>query len=1131
MTDGVVSKSKIHPSDSAKLPGDNSGILRSLSSAETLGGPSKIHLYAIKGDIFKLQEELQINKRDINEVDQLRMTPLVYSVLGEQIECVSMLLKMGADINITDVDERTALHWAAYQGNHKLVKLLLSKGADKVKRDIEGKTPLHLSISHDNIKVMEALLSSMKEQEINLHDNNKVTPLFLSVFYDRINHTKLLLKYGADPFKVDKESRTVLHWTSQNEDDSILRLLVKYVEKYINCVDCQGHTVLHMAIGKSNKILVDCLLSIKSIDINCKDKMGRTPLHWAALLGDTAIVSLLLDKGADFKICDENGVYPLHCAAQTDSVETVIALLGQEGIQDLPDNEHEGTALMWAAAKGSYKVLKLLLEKKCSDINAMDSNNQTALHKCSQAGHLKCVRTLIEHGADVNIYDKKSHIPLFYACSSGHEDIVNELLVNGSSQNLDGKDADGRCPIHYAVLVDRRTDIIKILLEHKSNANTQDNDGCTPLHFASFYGFVHCISVLIENGAKVNLQDNLGRTALHRACQSGNVDAVKLLVSRYNASVNIFAHEDEDLTPLDYALIGDHQNVASYLLGEHNAARACHLKEISAQKIQATWRGYRFRKNWKPHKHLYLKHDMERKNVLLNSKNEFNNNSPLLDTPSLLFSDTNLLNKDIDSQSIYSRNDIKLRSNVSVVSSKTFSSSSSVFFPTEKVTYEDISKSTFSPNGKSTLQSLSISSSKDINKGLKKNIINAPQDIPMVRKAHKNSTSSMHSYPYYHHSHISSSSSDFYINNINSKRNEERNNLLNKSYSRHVSASVHDVNVQSSSSESSILFDSRPNKPVYNSLSNLNVFEPKFMQPKDFKKKEQQPLIKAKIVQPDTTLEKPWNIYRINQKRILKIRQQTVAALKIQKAYKDYIYKKYSYKEYRSKKEFCVKVTDLTDPKLDSNTFERIEESNDLDELKNSIDSEANQIFLESSNSTKSYEEFQALSSDTFSGNITLNIEEHDDAYIGDVAALIIQLAWREYVKRKLLVENKQTNKIKNSINTSSVSKSDKKDEDLKKLIEPNKKKEIILSNTPIQRKSSGNIKKDVSNPPLSFLEKAYFPLQRNYAIQRVALDEPPISCKSPSHSSSKQNNTGKYMVPFKQTAVKKPVPKGMKVK
>ena len=56
-------------------------------------------------------------------------------------------------------------------------------------------------------------------------------------------------------------------------------------------------------------------------------------------------------------------------------MDCVSALLSFPSVQDLPDNEGR-TALMWAAQRGNYTVLKAMLERE-GDVHACDKLGAT----------------------------------------------------------------------------------------------------------------------------------------------------------------------------------------------------------------------------------------------------------------------------------------------------------------------------------------------------------------------------------------------------------------------------------------------------------------------------------------------------------------------------------------------------------------------------------------------------------------------------------------------------------------------------------------------------------------------------------------------------------------------------------
>ena len=56
--------------------------------------------------------------------------------------------------------------------------------------------------------------------------------------------------------------------------------------------------------------------------------------------------------------------------------------------------------------------------KKCVNINAKDTDEQTPLHIACEKGHLPIVEYLLEKGADIEAKDKWQNTPLHFSFKS-----------------------------------------------------------------------------------------------------------------------------------------------------------------------------------------------------------------------------------------------------------------------------------------------------------------------------------------------------------------------------------------------------------------------------------------------------------------------------------------------------------------------------------------------------------------------------------------------------------------------------------------------------------------------------------------------------------------------------------------
>jgi ankyrin repeat protein len=225
--------------------------------------------------------------------------------------------------------------------------------------------------------------------------------------------------------------------------------------------------------------------------IDKKDIEKRTPLRGAAEAGQEAVVRLLLSRGADTNIEDNDG----------------------------------WTALCYAAMGGHETIVRLLVDHG-ADINIGDNHGQTALFCAVLRGHDTTVRPLLDHGADINIGDISGRTTLCCAALGGNETIVPLLVDHGADTNI--RDNIGRRALYYAALGGHET-IVRLLIKYGADVNKSDIFGETALHIAAKKGYTGVVRLLVEHEADVNIQGKTSRTALHLAAVHKHKDIEQLL--------------------------------------------------------------------------------------------------------------------------------------------------------------------------------------------------------------------------------------------------------------------------------------------------------------------------------------------------------------------------------------------------------------------------------------------------------------------------------------------------------------------------------------------------------------------------------------------------------------------------
>ena len=179
-------------------------------------------------------------------------------------------------VNAQTTDQAVDFAKAAKFDNVSEVKYLLSKGVSPNAVDINGNPMLLLAIKDNSEKVIDLLLSD-KKIDVDLSNKSGETPLMMASIQGN------------------------------------LALVQTLVLKNKAMVDHIGWTPLHYACAKGHFDVAQFLVA-NGAKVDALSVGNTTPLMMAVQSGNEQLVKLLLDKGADLQIRNNNGLSAIDIA-------------------------------------------------------------------------------------------------------------------------------------------------------------------------------------------------------------------------------------------------------------------------------------------------------------------------------------------------------------------------------------------------------------------------------------------------------------------------------------------------------------------------------------------------------------------------------------------------------------------------------------------------------------------------------------------------------------------------------------------------------------------------------------------------------------------------------------------------
>jgi ankyrin repeat protein len=211
------------------------------------GGVALLSTAAQAGDTSTVEGLLELGAQ-IERVDRVNRTPLMYAARSKNPDLIGVLVDAGADIQARDRLGNTPLSWAAGFGTPEVVQALIDEGADANTVDtVLGYTPLLWASGFGDSGSISLLIEA--GADVNVSDTAEGrTPLMHAVRTGTPEGVAALLAAGSKVNAIDNASMTALHIASENENITLdkIKLLVE-AGVNVHALDADGLTALDFA--------------------------------------------------------------------------------------------------------------------------------------------------------------------------------------------------------------------------------------------------------------------------------------------------------------------------------------------------------------------------------------------------------------------------------------------------------------------------------------------------------------------------------------------------------------------------------------------------------------------------------------------------------------------------------------------------------------------------------------------------------------------------------------------------------------------------------------------------------------------------------------------------------------------
>ncbi|SPJ73995.1 related to ankyrin [Fusarium torulosum] len=420
-----------------------------------------------------------------------------------------------------------ALHVAAFWGFYKYVINSVdaiqpgtpsTKMQNLNKADSHGWTPLHWAVSMGHNSMVRILLSSGASPD--LPDLAGWTPTFWAAFKGHVDIIEMLWRYDIAPFRCDIKGLTPLHWAISTGQTEIVKRLLKVKTRF----------------GQYEKSSVISFPSLADLTVAraraMTTKTNQSPFNFYSEGTDIEMFSAIFNalkqsfREKENKPPERNsGYYTVDPFLYGPFGRSLKADYGrrarpdrdyQWGKPDVDFLEFVDTLMIHATRSQNLPIIKLVFDLKLVKASGIDS--LALLHEAAASGWVEGMSALIDLGADVNNgREKDGKTPLHEACLCQREDAIN-VLLGIDKIDINARDKGRQTPIMdlmTASFEEKGFNLYRLLIARGASTSIKDTEGNSLMHFAMRTCNATIVQMLCTAGLSIESPNKSGQLPLH----------------------------------------------------------------------------------------------------------------------------------------------------------------------------------------------------------------------------------------------------------------------------------------------------------------------------------------------------------------------------------------------------------------------------------------------------------------------------------------------------------------------------------------------------------------------------------------------------------------------------------------